>query len=272
MIRRIFIVVKMLFISFSRWSVGDWIRFWFGSDSTVSIEGYDIKIRSNRFKTKIADLAVVWEVFVDKVYDSFDLGEHDVVLDIGGHIGAFTTKASKECTKGQIFTFEPTPDTFSLLSQNVVNLKNVKVFNVAIADHSGTEHIYMSLDNPGENSLFRKTGLKVDVQLKTLQEFFMNNDIARVNLMKLDCEGAEYSIVTSSIHELKNKVEKIVMEVHEPKYFNVPEQHTIKSLINLLQTNGFEVNFRRDNRYQGYISAVNLHLLKSDTSKSLIAS
>lgn len=214
-------------------------------------------MRTGRFKTKIADLAMAWEVFVDNVYDAFEIKEHDVILDIGGHIGSFTTKAASKCTKGKIYTFEPTPETFSILSENVKDFKNVTVLGIAISDHSGTQQIYLSEDNPAENSLFRKTDKQVDVKLMTLRDFFSKFDVKRVNLMKLDCEGAEYAIVTSSINELKNKVEKIVMEVHEPEYFNVPSEHSIKSLLELLRSNGFEVSFRRENRFQGYICAEN---------------
>ena len=260
MIRRLIFVARMLFWTFIYWPVKKWIGFWFGSITNISLNGYPINVRPGRGVAKIADLAMAWEVFIDNVYDAFEIGEHDVVFDIGGHIGSFTTKAARKCIHGQVFSFEPTPETFSILNQNVKDLKNVKAFRIAISDHSGTEQIYLSDNNPAENSLFRKTDKQIDVELMTLHDFFSKYEVNRVNLMKLDCEGAEYQIITSSINELKNKVEKIVMEVHEPKYFNIPVHHTIQSLIEIMQTNGFKVNFRRDNQYQGYIYAENRNI------------
>jgi FkbM family methyltransferase len=263
MIRRLIFVARMVFGSFSIWPLRKWIGIWFGPISNVTLNGYTINIRTNRITTKIADLAVAWEVFVDNVYDSFAICNDDIILDIGGHIGSFTTKAANKCPNGKIYTFEPTPDTFSILGTNVKYLKNVEIFRTAISDHTGTEKYYLSENNPGENSLFRKTNKQTTVDLITLQDFFSKFGLSHVNLMKLDCEGAEYSIVTSSIAEIKKKVEKIVMEVHEPKYFDVPSEYTIHSLIEILQSAGFEVNFRRENQFQGYIYAKNLNFSHS---------
>lgn len=249
----------MLFGSYKRWPLREWFDIWFGSASTVMLNGYAITVRTKGVATKIADLAVAWEVFVDNVYDTFTISEDDVIIDIGGHIGSFTKKVAKECPNGKIYTFEPTPDTFSILSANVKDLNNVEVFKTAISDHTGTQNYYLSERNPGENSLFRKTNKQITVKLITLQEFFSKFDIRHVNLMKLDCEGAEYSIITSSIAEIKNKVEKIVMEVHEPRFFNIPSEYSIQTLVDVLKSAGFEVKFQRENKYQGYISATNLN-------------
>ena len=257
MIRRLVFVARMLFGSLRQWSLSKWIGFWLGSESNITLNGYPIRVRESRFSTKIADLAMAWEVFVDNVYDIYEIGEHDVVMDVGGHIGSFTTKAANQCKKGQVFTFEPSPETFKLLTDNVKKLENVKVFSSAISDHTGTQQLYLSEDNPAENSLLRKTDKYINVELITLRDFFTKFNIDRVNLMKLDCEGGEYNIVTSSIHELKNKVEKIVMEVHEPKYFDVPAHHSIKSLIDTLKSAGYKVDYKRENRFQGYIYAEN---------------
>jgi FkbM family methyltransferase len=255
--RRLLFVARMLFGSYQQWPLSKWVGFWFGSVQKITLNGYRICVRSRRISTKIADLAMAWEVFNDNVYDYYAIREDDVVVDVGGHIGSFTIKAAINCAKGKVFTFEPTPETFETLKENVKDLKNVHVFNAAVSDFTGTQQLYLADDNPAENSLFRKTDKHIDVELITMHDFFLIHQISRVNLLKIDCEGAEYNIVTNSIEELKNKVEKIVMEVHEPKYFGIPSRHSIQSLIHILESANFRVKYQPENRFQGYIYAKN---------------
>ena len=100
----------------------------------------------------------------------------------------------------------------------------------------------------------RKAEKAVKVRSSTLKDFFHDNDIAHVDFLKIDCEGAEYELLFASESELP-KIEKIVMEIHEPQYFGLSDRFTIDSMVGLLKRNHFEVIFKRENKFQGYIYA-----------------
>lgn len=254
MIRRLAFVIRMIFSSFRQWNITAWLSFWFGRVTKVNLNNHEISVRGGSLANKISDLAMAWEVFMDNVYDVFQISKDDIVVDIGGHIGSFTVKAAAQCPAGHVYTFEPFPPTFSILDENVKGINNVTIFNKAVSDHTGKERLYLSKKNPAENSLLRTTDIHTTVELVSLDDIFSDLGIDHIDLLKLDCEGAEYKIIANAKTKLDH-IKKIVMEVHEPKYFNIPSEFTINKLIDTLEAAGFAVQFNRENKYQGYIYA-----------------
>tara|TARA_B110000858_G_scaffold198442_1_gene265042 strand:- start:4299 stop:5039 length:741 start_codon:yes stop_codon:yes gene_type:complete len=244
----------MLTMTLGFWSLGDWFRFWLGGATKIELKGNSLNLRADNYLAKIADLAMAWEVMVDNVYDAFPIRPEDTIVDIGGHIGSFTVKAASQAINGKVYTFEPFPSTHAVLKKNTENLKNVHAQQTAVSGVCGSQELFFSSSNPAENSLLRKTDNSIEVPLVTLKAAFDMNHIENVDLMKIDCEGAEYDILFNAGDSL-SIVQKMVMEVHEPKHFDIPDKYTIDGLVQLLEDNGFKVSFVRENRFQGYIFA-----------------
>lgn len=255
--RRVLFVLRMQYATLRSWRLPVWCGFWFGKDHEIELGGIRLRLRSGNYMAKIADLAMAWEVIVDKVYDYYPIAANDTVLDIGGHIGSFSAKAAGLASQGKVFVCEPFPDTYAYLKANVAGFANVYPNQLAISDRGGTDSLYYSEANPAENSLVRSSGNKVEVKLLSLAEFLQQNNIDQVDLMKIDCEGAEYDILFSATAELP-KIRRIVMEIHEPEYFGLSGKYSIDAMTNLLQAHDFDVQFKRENKYQGYIYASRL--------------
>jgi len=118
------------------------------------------------------------------------------IIDIGANLGYYTAIASKLTgDKGLVVAFEPEPNFFKLLSRNIGrnNLKNVACFELAIAEKNGLTNLYLSNENKGHNSIIRSEELKTSVQVKTttLDNFLDFQKIAKVDIIKMDIEGAE---------------------------------------------------------------------------------
>jgi FkbM family methyltransferase len=173
---------------------------------------------------------VFYTVFMKGEYDSIDLlriNETDTVIDIGAHLGFFSIKAAKMARRGTIYAIEPFSKHFKLLKENIVsnNLNNVKMYNLAFSNKSEQISFYYSMHgDPGDTSLFK---IKNDEQLFeekvksiSLDEFFKRENLEVCNFMKLDCEGAEYSILINADISTLNKIQKIAMEWHrfEPSH------------------------------------------------------
>ena len=254
MLRRLIFVFRMLSMTLVFWSLKDWFTFWLGGATTITLKGNSLNLRADNYMAKIADLAMAWEVMVDNVYDAFAIKPEDTIVDIGGHIGSFTVKAASLASNGKVYTFEPFPSTYAVLAKNTENLKNVEIQQTAVSGASGAQELFFSSSNPAENSLLRKTDNSIEVPLVTLTDAFDKNHIKNVDLLKVDCEGAEYDILFNAGDSL-SIVQKMVMEIHEPKYFGIPDKYTIDGLVQLLEEQGFTVSFVRENRFQGYIFA-----------------
>ncbi|NUR27716.1 MAG: FkbM family methyltransferase, partial [Catenulispora sp.] len=77
------------------------------------------------------------DIFDHRVYakNGISLRSGDTVVDVGGNIGLFTLFAHYEAQNVRVFTFEPAPPLFELLSRNVAEHGvDAKLFNIGISD------------------------------------------------------------------------------------------------------------------------------------------
>lgn len=164
--------------------------------------------------------SIAWEIFIAKRYSpkGFEIFENDCIVDIGAHQGLFTAFAAKR-TKGQIISIEPDPENFCVLHDLVVYNKwnNVTLLNGAVSPKPGIAKLFKS----NASSRNATTGVDpisahpltnfIEVKAYTLLEIIQN--IPNVDLLKIDCEGAEYSILMNA-GDLLKRIKRISMEVH----------------------------------------------------------
>lgn len=126
----------------------------------------------------------------------------DIVLDIGAHVGYFTTLFRLAVgAGGRVFAFEALPETYRRLLHNVLinGFTNVQPLPLAVADRSGTAYFYVNEENEGESSLFAESGPAVGpVQVVSLNDLFREDFPLRPRLMKIDAEGAEMNILNGA--------------------------------------------------------------------------
>jgi FkbM family methyltransferase len=220
----------------------------------------EMRESGTRFKTRGAmDIWSIKETWLDRFYERYGAAVQPgwTVVDIGGGLGDFTLFAAQEPTS-KVYAFEPTPDSFRLLQENVAmsGRRNVQAEPVAIWSTSGQIAIDTS---PGEAVQFisREAGSQpaagqVRVESITLAEAFERFEIERVDLLKMDCEGAEYTILFSSPPEILQKVQRIVMEYHDNAG---PRTH--KDLERFLHEQGYQVRSFPNavHSYLGYLYA-----------------
>ena len=86
----------------------------------------------------------------------------------------------------------------------------------------------------------------------TLEQALESVGLAHCNLLKVDCEGAEYEIFFNTPPEVLERVERIIMEYHD----NVIK-HSHTELITFLTHHGFAVNCYPNDAhdYLGYLYA-----------------
>jgi FkbM family methyltransferase len=132
----------------------------------------------------------------------------DSVVDVGANFGFYTAFLSILAgERGVVYSFEPIPLTFEILSHNVqaLPLANVKAFNYAISekDGSGVMVIPSWSASGGEN--FYQASIRtakteddrfkqVQVGLKKLDSLFSGHE-KRIGFIKIDVEGHELQVV-----------------------------------------------------------------------------
>lgn len=193
--------------------------------------GLKIKIRIN--STDIQAFTNVW-ILEEYNHRIFSIDESDVIIDIGAHIGLFSLYVSQFCKNGSIYCFEPIKENYELLlfNTNLNRLKNVKIFQKAVADKSEIVKIHLSSD-AAAHSLFGKGSSCQEVESISLKEILDENKIENCNLLKMDCEGSEYLIMNSLPDKYFEYIQKIVMEYHLAAEKPILIEDLIKKLTSL---------------------------------------
>jgi len=210
--------------------------------STISFETKsDLKII---LRTKSTDLMAFTHVWLIGEYSKpdFEVSDKDLIIDVGSHIGLFALLVSQKCKNGKIFCYEPTQENYEFLLKNVQNnhLDNIYSFNYAVSDTNKRVRVYLNQDQAG-HSMYTQSGEFVEVQSITLKEIIDDNNINKCNLLKLDCEGAEYGIIDSLPDSYFERIEKMIIEYH----FADSSPELLANLKKRLESNMYKIYTRK---------------------------
>jgi FkbM family methyltransferase len=121
------------------------------------------------------------------------------VLDVGAHVGYYSLLFARWVgPEGKVFAFEPEADNYALLRKNIALNQCTNVFPVpkAVSDHSGTLKLFVSSQGNDRHSIFENPRSVVRESMRkvatvSLDEFLAGEGWPRVDLVKMDVEGAE---------------------------------------------------------------------------------
>jgi FkbM family methyltransferase len=149
----------------------------------------------------------------------------EVILDIGSNIGASILFFHEQFPAARIYGFEPNPETFRVLQKNVGSLPAVEVFNYGLGAADATIAVpfdgadfsrFMSKDKTAEWS---GPLSPTSCLIKHAGDVVRNLGLTKVDLIKIDCEGAEYDVLTSLPPDLLRQTKWIVGEMHDELAF-----------------------------------------------------
>lgn len=179
-----------------------------------------------------------------------DLGEGQVVLDVGGGIGDEALVFSRAVgASGRVIAIEAHPNTFSFLRKAVAlnTLVNVTALNVAVSDQNGD----VAMES-GESYLSGKVVAAgagdVTVRAMTIPVILDELAVRYVDLMKMNIEGAELAALRGCIGSF-HRIRKIVVSCHDFIADAAPHQDEMRThdeVVKLLSANGFKVSSSRN--------------------------
>ena len=170
----------------------------------------------------------------------------NIVVDVGANIGLHTLNMAKIVgNTGQVFAFEPDPSNFEILEKNVKinNYQNIILEQKAVGDKNGRTTLYQS-DHPGMHRIFPQTKQakgQVQVELTSLDKYFIDSNLAdKINFIKIDVEGLEFSVLKGMKNILKNNKKIKILFEFAPK--NTMEAgFTPIELLNYLTSHDFKL-------------------------------
>lgn len=146
-----------------------------------------------------------------------------VIFDIGAHHGSVSLAYNSLFHKAKIYSFEPFPDSFKDLKRNTKNLENIQSYELAVSDINGESSFYSYKSSP-TNSLLAtdpmaeeiwKKGLFdlreiFTVSVKTIDELVKEFSLKKIDLLKLDVQGAEPKVLKGAEQAIKGGLIKVI--------------------------------------------------------------
>jgi FkbM family methyltransferase len=131
----------------------------------------------------------------------------DVVVDVGGNLGAVSVYIAKKHPAVRIFLYEPVPESHRLCLRNIEanGLSNVTAIAKAVTADGRPLTLTARRDFLGGASAHydaaRVAGpghVSYSVESVTLDQAFDAHGITRCKLLKIDCEGSEHEILKAA--------------------------------------------------------------------------
>ena len=186
-----------------------------------------------RFKYPLEiEVFITFYIFGLKQYNIkniFEVKNDAVVFDIGAFKGDTAYFFSKKCSnKARIYAFEPDENNYKVLLKikDKYKLNNVIASNILFSN-SETEINFLSMD-------LNRPAIKM--KSTTIDKFVEENNIEKIDYIKMDVEGAEKNILEGSIKTIKKFKPSLAIAIYHggklfmEDFYNIPI--FIKNVIN----------------------------------------
>ena len=172
-----------------------------------------------------------------------------VFIDAGANEGMYTLLASRRAgNEGRVYAFEPSAREFERLQANVAlnRLENVRCVQAALAESKGEAELKVadevhaghntlgSLVHQGVQELRRET-----VPLTTVDAFAEEEKLSRVDMIKIDTEGAELRVLQGAARVLRDFRPVLLFEASEASLAN--QGASREALLDFLGSQGYTV-------------------------------
>jgi len=174
----------------------------------------------------------------------------DVVYDVGSNIGLFSIFAARKVTEqGRVFAFEPNPETFSYLQENIRlnELENLCSFQVALGNSAGEAELFAGEDLLFSSLVAARNDQTAGKSVRVVEGDRLREEqrLPQPNVLMIDVEGYEYAAIRGLRQSLAGPAcRAVVCEVHPTL---LPKDVSDDGIIALLRSYGFdEVSAQRN--------------------------
>lgn len=185
------------------------------------------------------------EIFISKEYKFKTDEEEPLIFDCGANIGMSILYFKKMFPKSKIIAFEPNPHSWALLKKNLESnkLKDIECHNLGLFD-SETEVPFHIGNNPGSliASYNQNRGGDQFIKIKTARLSQFLNRYESIDLVKMDIEGAEVSVINEICDsQALNKVKEFIIEYHHNLQGEIS---CLSEFLRKFEDEGFKYNIR----------------------------
>ncbi|TXD41660.1 FkbM family methyltransferase [Lujinxingia vulgaris] len=172
-----------------------------------------------------------------------------VFIDIGANHGEFSVVAARQVPRGRVVAFEPNEAIHRRLRFNIESngFENVTLSTSGLSDEPGVARIYQAAErfddgttHLGLATLYpteRRGQVVQEIELTTLDTFVKDAGLKRVDLIKIDIEGAELAALKGADEVLTGFRPNIILELNQGTCKSAG--YTMDDLLDLLASYGY---------------------------------
>ncbi len=211
---------------------------------------------------------LIREILIDESYRFKSMNEYPLIIDCGANFGLSVYYFKSIFPKSKIIAFEPNPDLYSILLDNIKinDWDDVEVFPFALSNTNEKTKFFIPEKMPMGGSL--KTRLvknRNDIKICEVNCVRLNSYIEReVDFLKLDIEGSELEVLNDCEKNLSN-VKFIFCEFH---FGDGLSNDRLPQLLSVLSQAGFKYTVN-GSLWNSSLSKYNDYFLAATSGKSL---
>jgi FkbM family methyltransferase len=159
-----------------------------------------------------------------------------VIVDLGANKGEFSRRAKLQYD-AQCISVEANPELADELQRDNARLN---VMNCAVSNSHQPITFYVSADSESSSIVPNVSGEQASertVEAKTLDDVIEENHLDRINLLKVDIEGAELPMIGSLSDNTLEKIDQITIEFHD--FTGAISKKDVTDIVKRLESAGF---------------------------------
>lgn len=161
--------------------------------------------------------AEIWafrSIFRERCYD-VDFGPiaaDGVAVDLGANVGIFSLYAATRLVpNGKVLAVEANPECFSKLEKTTETCANVTLWQGAVGNRT---ELWLSEDSLGA-SVFKSKHSLASVEVRPILHEEILTFAPRIDLLKVNMEGAEYPLLLETPSALWDGVQRLAVKWHD---------------------------------------------------------
>jgi FkbM family methyltransferase len=166
------------------------------------------------------------------------------VLDIGANIGYYTLLFARWVgPEGTVHAFEPAPENYAILTKNIAmnGYANVATHQLAVSDRTADGALYLSDENKGDHRIWDSGEQRENVAIRMVKLDEIFQDLGtRVDLVKLDIQGAEFAAVSGMTELLRLNPQAVLFTEFDPSFLTAFGVDPLL-YVELLHSFGFDI-------------------------------
>ena len=196
---------------------------------------------------------------------SYAYSKNLVCLDIGANIGYWSKFLSEKLKVKHVYSFEPDPQSFKILKNNMKTANNCTCFNFGISSSVKEIKLFIDPHHSGDNRPIETKGRQaISIQGISVDHFVDINNLKDLDFIKIDIQGGEYEALKGSRKTINKFKPNLLIEIDQklsPNLVRFMKELFQKEKYRLMivkDSRKEDFNFEQLEKYEGNIFALPL--------------